>query len=126
MVNRLKVLLSILVLAGIGGVIRTAIILQWPQLGLVLVNYTAVFGLVYGTSRGSLGRLPEWLSLGISVGFFGGLSTIAPILLDLVLALRAGAWLPAMGVIFVHIVGGILVAFFAHSRAIKGKKEVPE
>lgn len=117
MLEKGKTLISILVLAGLGGLIRTGVMWALPQIWLVLVNYTAVFCLVYLTSSGRLSALPNWLTLGLTVGFFGGLSTIAPILVDLVAAVQAGDWLLATGLALLHIGGGVLVALWAHSRA---------
>lgn len=120
----LKRLGLILVLAGLGGLLRHGLVSLLGDTGLLLCNYGAVYGLVYlsGHLFRTWAMKPTWQD-GLTIGFFGGLSTIAPIFLELTLAIEAGNWWRVIMLFGSHILGGYFVALLANSRANKDSQE---
>lgn len=117
--TRVSKISLVFILAGLGGLIRQVMVSQFGQLGLLACNYGAVYGLVRMTV---LPHPNQTLTTGISVGFFGGLSSIAPILQQLAQALVVGDWLGFLGLFVLHVLGGYGVAILAHGRAVKGTR----
>lgn len=120
MVEQVKKVSLIFFFAGLGGLLRQLVVLQFGDIGLLGCNYGAVYGLVYSTHHLFHSKsISPSLKVGLSVGFFGGLSTIAPIFMALATALEQGDWWRLIGLMVFHILGGYLVALLANSRALK-------
>lgn len=120
MVEQVKKVSLIFFFAGLGGLLRQLAVLQFGDIGLLGCNYGAVYGLVYSTHHLFRSKsVSPSLKVGLSVGFFGGLSTIAPIFMALATAIEQSDWWRLTGLVVCHIFGGYVVALLANSRAVK-------
>lgn len=104
-------------LAAVAGMIRQSL-LQWfpPVAGipwtLILINFIGIVLLVLLVSVFLLTqRSFSSLQTGLTVGFLGGLTTLASPLLDLILLLQAGNYTLFAFLALIYLVGGFFLAF---------------
>ncbi|QNE31545.1 fluoride efflux transporter CrcB [Sphingomonas sp. NBWT7] len=78
----------------------------WPW-GTLFVNLLG--GLLMGVLAGMLARLPsgEAARLFLGTGLLGGFTTFSAFSLDTVLMIERGAWIAALGYVFLSVVGAI-------------------
>lgn len=107
-------------LAALAGLVRHGFGQLWPgDFPLLIFNWLGVFILVF-VVRGYLARrLSEERVRAISIGFMGGLTTIASPLLSILLQWEKGRFLEGLGLLLLYIFGGLGVALLAQGLAAR-------
>lgn len=108
-------------LAGLAGMIRHQLSQIFPGAGtIVVINFLGIFCLIYFVKVKLSNILNKSLLTGIGVGFLGGFTTLASPLLDMIFALKEQQYRLFFGYLFIHLLGGLVVAQLAYALAKGG------